>query len=274
LKLRVAFSGYLNSAPLGWSFLHGPLKDRFEVLEASPARCADNLARGQADIALIPSIEYHRIPDLTVLPDIAVAASGPVRSVLLVGHRERELRTVAVDTSSRTSVVLLKLWLRSVLNSSPEYVPHEPDLPRMLERCDAALLIGDSALCLPPDRYEVLDMAEAWVQWQERPFVFALWACRAGIAETDSVVSLFQEAKVWGLGMRRAIAGNYSRRLNLPVAHLEDYLFHSVDYDLSDRHLEGLRQFYRLAEREGLVSRAQELRFPGSGGPVGVGPSA
>ena len=263
MKLRVSFSGYLNSAPLGWSFLHGPLRDRFEVVESSPARCADLLARGQVDVALIPSIEYLRIPDLTVVPEVAVAALGPVRSVLLVAHRERELRTVAVDTCSRTSIVLLHLWLRSVLNLDPEFVPHEPDLPRMLGRCDAALLIGDSALSLARDQYEVLDMAEAWIQWQEKPFVFALWACRAGMAERDGLASVIQEAKTWGLGMRRQIAGIYSRRLNLPAADLEDYLFRNVDYDLSDRHLEGLMQFYRLAEAGGLVPVAKGLRFLG-----------
>jgi len=274
LKLRISFSGYLNSAPLVWSFLHGPLRDRFEVTESSPALCADYLARGQADIALIPSIEYQRIPDLEIIPDVAVAARGPVRSVLLVGHRESEIRSVAVDTNSRTSVVLLRVWLRSLLNLAPEFVPHVPDLPQMLERCDAALLIGDSALCLPAGRYEVLDLAEAWVQWQEKPFVFALWACRPRIAETDSLVSVIQEAKAWGLGMRREIAENYSRRLKMPAAELEDYLFRNVDYDLSDGHLEGLRQFYRLAGEEGLVSLAQPLRFPrGSGPDAGCAPS-
>ena len=274
MKIRVSFSGYLNSAPLGWSFLHGPLRERFEVIESSPARCADYLARGQVDIALIPSIEYQRIPDLQVVPGIAVAACGPVRSVLFVGHREREIRTVALDTNSRTSVVLLKLWLRSVLNLAPEFVPHGPDLPRMLERCDAALLIGDSALCLPKGRYEVVDMAEAWVQWQAKPFVFALWACRAGVADTDGLVSVFQEARVWGLGMRSQIAGDYSRRLSLPAADLEDYLFRNVDYDLSDRHLEGLREFYRLADDGGLVSARQPLRFAAGSGGNTVAPRA
>lgn len=262
MKIRISFSGYLNSAPLGWSFLHGPLRDRFEVSELSPARCADYLARGEVDIALIPSIEYQRIPDLQVIPDIAVAARGPVRSVLFVRHKKRTIRTVALDTCSRTSAVLLKLWMRSVLNLVPEFVPHGPDLPRMLETCDAALLIGDSALCLPADRYEVVDLAEAWVGWQGRPFVFALWACRAGIAETDGLVSVFQEAKAWGLGMRNQIAGIYARRLNLAASDLEDYLIRSVDYDLCSSHLEGLRRFYQLADDGGLVSARQQLRFP------------
>lgn len=261
LKIRISFSGYLNSAPLAWSFLQGPMKDHFEVVESLPAQCADHLARGRVDVALIPSIEYQRIPDLRILPGIAVAARGPVRSVLLVGNREREIRTVALDTSSRTSVVLLKLWLRSVLNLAPEFVPLEPDLPHMLERCDAALLIGDSALCLPVDRYEVVDMAEAWVQWQEIPFVFALWACRDGIADANGLVSVFQEAKLWGLEMRSQIAGDYSQRLKLAAADLKDYLFRNVDYDLSDRHLEGLKRFFQLAEEGGLVPAVQPVRF-------------
>jgi chorismate dehydratase len=270
LKIRVSFSGYLNSAPLGWSFLHGPLRDRFDIVEASPAQCADHLAQGRVDVALIPSIEYQRIPDLRILPGIAVAARGPVRSVLLVGNREREIRKVALDTNSRTSVVLLKLWLRSVLNLAPGFVPLRPDLPHMLERCDAALLIGDSALSLPADRYEVVDMAEAWVQWQKMPFVFALWACRDGIEDASGLVAVFQEAKSRGLEMRSRIAQDYSQRLKLAAADLEDYLLRNVDYDLSDYHLEGLKRFFQLADEGGLVPALQPVRFLAGPGASGV----
>ena len=145
LKIRISLVDYLNSAPLGWSFLHGPLKGEYEVVLSSPARCAEQLAAGEADIGLIPSIEYQRIPELQIIPGIAVAAVNKVRSVLMVRPRnKRELRSLALDTSSRTSVALIRLLLEFRLGLKPVLVPHPPDLAAMLRACDAALLIGDA----------------------------------------------------------------------------------------------------------------------------------
>jgi len=133
LKIRISLVDYLNSAPLGWSFLHGPLKGEYEVVLSSPARCAEQLAAGEADIGLIPSIEYQRIPELQIIPGIAVAAVNKVRSVLMVRPRnKRELRSLALDTSSRTSVALIRLLLEFRLGLKPVLVPHPPDLTAML----------------------------------------------------------------------------------------------------------------------------------------------
>jgi predicted solute-binding protein len=178
LKIRISLVHYLNAAPLGWSFVHGPHKDRFEVIPASPARCAEQLALGEVDIGVIPSIEYQRIPNLTIIPGIAIAALSAVRSVILVRHRDRAIRTVALDTSSRTSADLLKLLLEDRSGLRPRYIHHAPNLPAMMESCDAALLIGDAALQVAEGDYEILDLAQAWAEWQRRPFVFAFWACR------------------------------------------------------------------------------------------------
>jgi chorismate dehydratase len=147
MKLRISLVHYLNSAPLGWAFLHGPFRDQFEVLPASPAVCADQLASGEVDIGLIPSIEYQRIPDLHIIPGISIASLGEVRSILLIKPKGQDsIRSVALDTSSRTSVALAKILLQVKMELRPEYVPHPPDPAAMLGRCDAALVIGDPAL--------------------------------------------------------------------------------------------------------------------------------
>ncbi|MEJ2110433.1 MAG: menaquinone biosynthesis protein, partial [Acidobacteriota bacterium] len=143
-KIRISLVHYLNSAPLGWAFLHGPMRNLFEVIPSSPARCADQLSSGEVEIGLIPSIEYARIPSLRILPGMAIASLAEVRSILLVRPRDKQsIRSVALDTTSRTSVVLTKLLLEDVMGIQPEFVPHSPDLDSMLKRCDAALLIGD-----------------------------------------------------------------------------------------------------------------------------------
>jgi chorismate dehydratase len=252
----------LNSAPLGWSFLHGPLKGKFEVVRSSPAECADQLARGEVDVGLIPSIEYQRIPDLRVIPGIAVAASNRVRSVLLVRPKERaEIRSVALDVSSRTSATLVRILLERRMGLRPDLVPHTPEIDEMLERYDAALIIGDAALRLSPDKYQVLDLAQAWIEWQRLPFVFAFWACRAEFEKDPELVSIFHEARSWGLGAREKIAEVYAGTLKLPEASLLEYLHFNVDYNLGRPHVDGLTRFFRLAFEMGAIPELRTLDF-------------
>ncbi len=261
MKIRISLVDYLNAAPLGWSFLNGPHRGRFEVFPSSPALCAAQLAAGEVDVGLIPSIEYQRIPGLRIIPGIAIASSSQVRSVLMVKHRGREIRSVALDTSSRTSAALLKLILQSKMGLDPLFVDHEPDLTKMLEACDAALLIGDAALKVSPREYDLTDLAEAWIEWQARPFVFAIWACRADSPLPDDLADVFQEAKEWGLAARHEIISHYSRRLKLPAVFLKEYLSRNINYELAAPYVEGLERFYRCAFDARLISRLEEIRF-------------
>jgi chorismate dehydratase len=261
VRIRIALVDYLNSAPLGWFFLHGPLQDRFEVLPATPALCADLLRRREVHAGIIPSIEYQRIPGLRLVPGVAVASSSRVRSVVMVRHPGREIRSVALDTSSRTSVVLLKILLAERYGIRPEFVSHAPDPEAMMAAHDAALVIGDAALKLPLDRYEVVDLAEAWIGWQSRPFVFAVWACVEDPALPPDLASLFREAKEWGLARREEVAANYAQRLGLPMEFLLKYLIENIDYRLDRQHQEGLEMFYSLADRGGFIKNPVPLRF-------------
>jgi chorismate dehydratase len=262
MKIRISLVHYLNAAPLGWAFLHGPFRENFEVLPSSPAKCADQLSIGEADIGVIPSIEYQRIPDLKIIPEISIASLCKVRSILLIKPRgKRAIHSVALDTSSRTSVTLAKILLQSKMGIHPEYVSCPPDLDRMLERCDAALLIGDPALKVNLADFDATDLAEEWVQWQQKPFVCALWACRKDAALPADLNGIFLEAKNWGLKHRREIALAYATSLNLPASFLESYLRHNIDYDLAPTHIEGLQKFYLLAKQENLISEVRPLQF-------------
>jgi chorismate dehydratase len=262
LILRISLVHYLNAAPLGWYFLHGPDRAYFRVLPSSPASCADQLAAGEADIGLIPSIEYQRIPDLHVIPGVSISAIQEVRSVLLVRpHGLAEIQSVALDTSSRTSITLLKLLLEHRLNIRPKFVPHEPDLREMLRKCDAALIIGDAALRCAPEDYEILDLAAAWRAWQNLPFVFAFWACRQEVVATNGLAGLFQQAKDWGVAKIDDIAAEYSRRLQLPAAFLERYLRRNLDHTMSPEHVAGVNRFHRLAFESGLIDSLRPIRF-------------
>src|SRR3954465_13053756 len=168
-----------------WDFDHdagteSPLRKDFEIHYTVPSACAEALRAGTADIGIIPAITYQTIPDLVVIPAVAIGAKGPVRSILLVSKLPLEkIKTVAADTSSRTSVALLKIifqkWWRAPA-AQPELVPGDPALKKMLKKCDAALMIGDPALKIDPKKYDtVIDLGEEWHKQTGLPFVFAFW---------------------------------------------------------------------------------------------------
>ncbi len=237
----------------------------FEVIPSSPANCADQLSTGNVNIGLIPSIEYQRIENLMVIPGISIASIGQVRSILLIQPKgKQDIRSVALDSSSRTSVGLVRILLEERMKIRPDFISCAPDLGRMLERCDAALLIGDAALKVPLDAYRVIDLGEEWLKWQQTPFVTAFWACRTDAALPPDLNSTFQEAKEWGLKRRKEIASAYARRLDLPPAFLEEYLHRNIDYDLGPAHIEGLQKFYRLANGKNLTAALRPIRFVGA----------
>src|SRR5438094_444101 len=164
-RLRISAISYLNTAPLMWDFAHGHLAQHFDISYTVPSMCAEALHTGEADIGIIPAIAYQTIPGLVVIPEIAIAARGPVRSILLVSKVPVEkINSVAVDTSSRTSVALLEIlfrkgWLATPL---PKFSSQAPNLETMLASNDAALLIGDPALTVDRAKYQTIDLAEAW----------------------------------------------------------------------------------------------------------------
>ena len=171
--MRISAISFLNTAPLMWDFEHGEgapeLAGKFEISYTVPSLCAEALRKGEADIGIIPAIAYQTIPDLAVIPDVAIAAKGAVRSILLASKVPlNQIKTVAVDTSSRTSVALLEILFRKSWLTGREEMPKfqamQPDLTAMLRSCDAALLIGDLALTIDRSKYNVVDLAECWNQ--------------------------------------------------------------------------------------------------------------
>src|SRR6266487_7020194 len=142
---RIAASSYLNTAPLIWSFLHGSNRGAVDLLtDESPARCADMLARGEVEAALVPVIEYQRIPDVSIVPDVCVGSHSAVRSVVLASKTDdlKQIRRAALDESSRTSVALVRIIFREFLGFEPEWKTAAPDLHSMMQQADAALIIG------------------------------------------------------------------------------------------------------------------------------------
>ncbi|MBK7994836.1 MAG: menaquinone biosynthesis protein [Blastocatellia bacterium] len=164
--------------PLIYSFLQGSLKDNCYFLgNTASSLCADLLAENIVDIALIPVIEYQRINNICLIPDISVPAKQAVRSVILVSKCPIDkINTVALDISSRTSATLIKIILERFYSIKPHYITSPPNLKDMLNTSDSALLIGDPAITVELNNYHVYDLAQEWRKFTGLPFVFALWA--------------------------------------------------------------------------------------------------
>src|SRR5882762_7234896 len=159
---RIAASSYLNTAPLIWSFLYGSKQGAVELFtHKAPSRCAVMLSNGEVDVALVPVIEYQRIPDIAIVPDVCIGSRSAVRSVVLASKQNnlKKIKRVALDDSSRTSAALVKIIFREFLGFEPEWQTSSPNLRSMLEHNDAALIIGDPAMKIPRDKFRVFDLA-------------------------------------------------------------------------------------------------------------------
>ena len=246
--LRVSAVSYLNTWPLVWGFLKGPGQGTFDFRFDLPAVCADALANGDADIGLVPCAELDRL-GFGYLPDLGIASTGPVRSILLISRRPfHDIRTLAVDSGSRTSVALARILLAERYGVSPVMTRQAPELAEMLSDADAALIIGDPALRLDPHSlpYHCLDLGEEWTKWCGLPMVFAVWAGRREVL-TPGVAQAFQESYEWGSERIREIASEAHRQRGFEEELATDYLTRHIEYRLTARHREGLELFRERA---------------------------
>jgi chorismate dehydratase len=224
--------------------LHGGQQDCFDLSFCLPSECADRLQDGRADVGIVPAIELLR-QDLAITADTGIICQGAVRSILLISKIPFDrIRTVAADSSSRTSTVLSEIILRRKYGAEPAMQPHAPHLYDMLEKCDAALIIGDPALRMEPSElpYRVLDLGREWTHMTGLPMVFAVWAGRNHYDPEPFAASL-------RFGMEHIediVAAEYrARGISRELAR--EYLTHNVTFDLGPSEREGLDLFLQYA---------------------------
>ena len=262
---RLSIIDYLNAAPLNYGFKHGLGFEHFHLKFQVPSACADRLRAGEVDAGLISSIEYLRIPGLKIVPGLCIASPKRVRSVIMLAKvPPEEIRTLALDTSSRTSVVLSQILLRERYGVDAQVVDMAPDLPAMLERCDAALLIGDVAMRARREGLLVMDLAEEWHAWTGLPFVFALWTVRDDAPVLDvpgGVGSFFHRSLVLGQENLSAMVDEAWRSIGWTKPELREYLTENISYSLGERERESLALFYEKAVANGFAPDHQPLRF-------------
>ena len=263
---RVAASSYLNTAPLIWSFARGRRRGEVELLtDTAPARCADMLARGQVEAALVPVIEYQRLPETAIVPGVCVGARREVHSVVLVtrGLRLEEVDSIALSVESRTSAALVEVICREFLARAPRLEQAEPDLGRMLARHDAALVIGDPAMTFEREGLRVYDMAALWREHTGLGFVFAMWMAHESAAGGVRAID-FAGARDEGLASVEEIVDVYERELGRPREELVRYLTRNIAFDLDEELAAGLELFFRLAHKHGVIETLRPLKFVGT----------
>lgn len=288
-SLRISIVQYLNTAPLVRGFTHGPLQGKYQLSFTVPSQCAEALRSGAADIAIIPAIEYQRIPHLAVLPNLSIASKKSVRSLLIVSRKPiHEVTKLALDRSSRSTQTLVRILCAKLWCISPEFFETDPDLPSMLQSADAALLIGDPALRLSVDaepkalrdtggelRFPaelaglssssplfLYDVVENWRSLTSLPAVLAIWAARPH-AVTPEVIHDFQQSLAFGLRHLDAISADSSRELQLPAEKLRRYLTENIDYTLDAENARGLRRYFDFAAELELIPEAKPLELAG-----------
>ena len=254
-----------------WDFEHGAAGRQFDISYTLPSACARALEAGTADIGIIPAAAYAQIPGLQVLPGVAIASRRAVRSILLVSKVPvDQIRTVALDTSSMTSVALTKILFEKWLGGRRTYFAMPPDLDQMLANHDAGLVIGDPALQVDRSRYLTLDLAEEWIRHTGKPFVFAFWAVRSNALRDASpsldLPAVFQDSRDHGLLSENLtqISREWAPRVNLSEADVRSYLTQNIHYELDAGCLEGLQLFYRCAAEIGVMPAAPEICFLGA----------
>ena len=271
-RLRIAAIGFLNPAPLMWDFEHPPLADslalRYRIDRMSPSECAMRLATGRADIGLIPIASLATTPGLRILPGCTIASKGRVRSLLLVHRASRPLsalRSVAADTASRTTLAYARIMFHKWGNPDIPFLPMAADLDQMLDRADAAIVIGDPALMALEERSNRMersgeeliyrDLAQEWRALTGLAFVSAVWsagtACSSPLDER--IVEDFIRSRDHGLANIDALVQEWSHRFAMPEETIRTYLTTNIHYVLDEECLEGMTGFFRMAAECGVL---------------------
>ena len=286
---RISASSYSNTAPLVWSFLYGSQHGNVEIiLDNAPARSAELLTQDRVDAALVPVIVSQYIPEVRIIPDVCVGARERVQSVALItrGAELSDVRSVALDVSSRTSVILTKIIFREFLGFEPEWRDAAPDIDAMLDSADCALLIGDPALSIsdfgsgisdfdranaennpyatdskseiriPKSQIRKYDLAELWKRYTGLGFVFAMWMTRRQECPID-----FAAARDEGVQHISEMASNYESEIGLSRDQMIEYLSNSISYSVDDSMQAGMKLYFELAAKYRLIDSVQPIRY-------------
>ncbi|MDX1388632.1 MAG: menaquinone biosynthesis protein [Acidobacteriota bacterium] len=261
-RIRIGAVSYLNTRPLVFGFEQGLLADRVELSFDIPSTLARRMTAGELDVALLPTIELARIPDLEIVPGLSIASRGPARSVLLISKCPPEkARSVALDPESRTSNALTRVLFDEAWKTTPDFEIGGLDLDESLRSFDAVLRIGDKALFEPlPEGTTAHDLGETWTAASGKPFVYAVWAARPGVVDRE-LYRAFHESRREGGRAIDAIADDYTWEGRQYPELSREYLTENIRFRLGSDEVEAMRRFLAAAARLGLTDGVPPLEL-------------
>lgn len=271
-RIRVGAVSFLNTKPLIYPLLNKEIETDIALSVDVPSRVAGLLSRGELEVGLIPTVEYFRAnPSDTpycILPDISIASYRRVRSIQLFSRVPvHEIRRIALDTNSRSSVALLKILLAEKYQISPAFTPCAPTVipstalqNRQDPPFEAVLLIGDAALRHLGSTEYSLDLGEVWYTFTGLPFVYACWVARQEV-DLGDLPRVLLEAKARGMAQIPEIARIEAKKLGLPERLCLAYLQDSIKYDLNEDAIAGMELFYKYAAKNDLAPPGRSISF-------------
>ncbi len=252
---RIASVSFLNARPL----IHGLDRDpRVKLLLDVPSKLLDLLRTNQADVALLPVIDYQRLDNLTILPAGGIGSDGATLTVRIFSRVPfAQVKSLACDPDSHTSVALARIVLARRHNLRPEFT----DLARASDDpTQARLLIGDKVVCDGPRGFpHQLDLGDEWKSLTSLPFVFATWMARRDVANLRELHKILATAKSRGLGELDTIIRDHGVPRGWPAPLAKAYLTRHLTFDVGERELSAIRLFHRFAAEEGMIPTAREL---------------
>ena len=253
-RLRVGSVSFLNAKPLIYGLDES---DDLELALDVPSRLLQLLLDRQCDVALLPVIDYQRMPGLRILTAGGIACDGPTLTVRIFSSTPVEqIKTLACDTDSHTSVALARIILAERYGIHPRIVDfdfHADQSPRRQPGV-ARLLIGDKVVCEEPANLpHQIDLGQAWKELTGLPFAFATWMARVGV-DLGHLPAELEAAKHRGLANVEKIIARDAVPRGWPADIARRYLTGEyLQFDITPRHIQAIRLFHDLAHRHGIL---------------------
>jgi chorismate dehydratase len=252
--VRISSVAFFNATPLTFGLDVDP---DVRLRHAVPSALLTHLQDDAADVALLPVIDYQRLPDAQIIAAGAIGCDGPTLTVrLFAGQPIGQTSVLAADGDSHTSVVLAQIVLRYRYNVRPRLVPltGAPDNA-------TRLLIGDKVITDAPNLSCQLDLGQAWKDLTGLPFVFAIWTTRHA-ERMDTIAEKLTVARERGIEQIEALVEHQAVPRGWPADVARKYLTQYLKFDVGPRQIEAIGTFHAMAAELGLVpSPPQPLRF-------------
>ncbi len=261
-KVKLGVFNFLNAKPLIYAIENDKIQHNFELVYDIPSQVAVNLLNKEINAGLVSSIHYAKYSvKYRIVPEVCIASRGPVNSVRLYFKKDlKDIKSVATDISSMTSVVLARIILSEKYDVQPKFIAMKPNPEEMLSRADAALLIGDHALFESSGYESYLDLGDEWDDLTGLPFVYALWVGRRDTLSHDDVSKLI-EAKRYGIQNIDVICDEASEKYGVDFEFCKSYLTENLHYELGEMEINGMKEFFTYAFYYGMIEFIPEIKF-------------